>query len=420
MRRRIMSQIRIALLTGGGDPHYAYGLTKALLAKGVAVDLIGSDEHDFQEFRTSDAVQYLNLRGSVQPNVAVQKKVFRVFLYYARLIRYTVTAEPKLFHILWNNKFELFDRTLLVLYYRCLGKKIALTAHNVNAGRRDHKDTMLNRITLRIQYGLCHHIFVHTEKMKRELTEDFGVQPHQVTVIPFGINNAVPSTSLSSDEAKQILGLSKDERAILFLGRITPYKGLDCLINAFRQIVFNGGKYRLIIAGRPERCGDYWKTICHAIAEMVQSGHVLLKDSFIPDDEIEVYFKAADVFVLPYRHIYQSGILFLGQSFGTPVIAANVGSFADEIVEGKTGFLFMPENPNNLAHIIERYFASELYEQMDGSRQHIRAHANDAHSWDAVGQITASIYSSVAQKICLGIPSNHDATGDMMEIKERL
>ena len=97
-------------------------------------------------------------------------------MYYARLIRYAATAKPRIFHILWNNKFESFDRTLLMLYYKVLGKKIVLTVHNVNAGRRDSKDTRLNRLTLRIQYRLADHIFVHTEKMKRELIEEFGVR----------------------------------------------------------------------------------------------------------------------------------------------------------------------------------------------------------------------------------------------------
>ena len=96
-------------------------------------------------------------------------------MYYAKLIRYAATAKPRIFHILWNNKFEFFDRTLLMLYYRLLGKRIVLTLHNVNAGRRDSKDTRLNRLTLRIQYRLADHIFVHTEKMKLELIEEFGV-----------------------------------------------------------------------------------------------------------------------------------------------------------------------------------------------------------------------------------------------------
>ena len=97
----------------------------------------------------------------------------------------------------------------------------------------------------------------------------------------------------------------------------------------------------MIIAGRPDNCERYWQTIREAIREDVQRGRVLLRADFIPDDETEVYFKAADVLVLPYRDIYQSGVLFLGHSFGLPVLAADVGSLKDEIVEGKTGFVFM-------------------------------------------------------------------------------
>ena len=59
--------------------------------------------------------------------------------YYARLIRYAATAEPTVLHILWHNKIEAFDRTVLMLYYRLLGKRLVFTAHNVNAGRRDSK-----------------------------------------------------------------------------------------------------------------------------------------------------------------------------------------------------------------------------------------------------------------------------------------
>ena len=78
-----------------------------------------------------------------------------MFEYYVRLVRYAATAKPKLFHILWNNKFELFDRTVLMLYYKLLGKSIVFTAHNVNAGKRDSNDSWLNRLSLKIQYQLA-------------------------------------------------------------------------------------------------------------------------------------------------------------------------------------------------------------------------------------------------------------------------
>jgi len=393
-------EISVALFTGGGDRPYAFGLATALISKGPALDIIGSDELDCPELQNNPGVKFLNLRGNQRPDTRFAKKVFRVSTYYARLISYAGIAKARIFHILWNNKFEFFDRTLLMLYYKLLRKKIVLTLHNVNAGKRDFRDTRLNRFTLRIQYRLADRIFVHTEKMKIELVEEFGVEHSRVTLIPFGINNAVPNTGLTPVEARQRLGIRGGEKTILFFGHIAPYKGLEYLVSAFRQILKRKDDYRLIIAGRPKNCDSYWTTIREAIEEDVCLGRVLLRADFVPDNETETYFKAADVFVLPYRHIYQSGVLFLGHSFGLPVLAADVGSLRDEIVEGKTGFVFKPEDPVDLARAIERYFASDLFADLPIRRQEIRDYAVNQHSWDVVSQITMSVYANL-----LRIPS---------------
>jgi glycosyltransferase involved in cell wall biosynthesis len=228
------TKVAVSLLTGGSDRPYVFGLTTGLLSAGATLELIGSDELDLPEFRNCSRLEFLNLRGSQRTDASFSAKLFRISTYYAKLIAYAARAKTRIFHILWNNRLELFDRTLLMLYYRCLGKRIAFTVHNVNANRRDLKDSWLNRLTLRIQYRLTHHIFVHTEKMKRELIEEFGVRDACVTVIPFGINNAVPNTRLTPAEAKRRLGLCEGEKALLFFGRIRPYKGLEYLIAAFR------------------------------------------------------------------------------------------------------------------------------------------------------------------------------------------
>ncbi len=403
-------EIAAALVTGGIDRPYTFGLAMELISKGAALDVIGSDSLDFPEFHGKPGMNFLNLQGSQRADVSLVRKVIRLSMYYAKLIRYAATAKPKIFHILWNNKFELFDRTLLTLFYRLRGKRIVLTVHNVNAGSRDSKDTHLNRLTLRIQYRLADHIFVHTERMKLELSEEFGVQGVRITVIPFGINNAVPNTCLSQSEAKQRLGIQDDKKAILFFGRITPYKGLEYLINAFQQTLARRDDYQLIIAGRPENdCQRYWSAIQERIREDVRLGRILLRADHIPDDETELYFKAADVLVLPYRQIYQSGVLFLGYSFGLPILAADVGALKDEIVEGKTGFVFRPENPVDLAKAIERYFASDLFMNLNSRRQEISDYAKERYSWDAVGQITMSIYACLLRRKTWGGFADRDA-----------
>ncbi len=388
-------RVAVGLLTAGRDRPYVFGLVPALTSHGANLDLIGSDDLDFPGFHGDPGVNFLNLRGDQQAKAGFVNKVTRVLVYYAKLIRYAATAKPRIFHILWNNKFETFDRTMLMLYYRLLGKRIVFTAHNVNAGVRDSEDSSLNRLTLRIQYRLSDHIFVHTEKMKRELIEGFGVQGGRVTVIPFGINNSLPNTQLTPAEARQRLGIKENEKTILFFGNITPYKGVQYLVKAFQLLLARHNDYRLIIAGRPNNCEKYWTAIQEAIREDVKRGRVLVKADFIPDDETEVYFKAADVFILPYTHIYQSGVLFTGQNFGLPALVADVGSMKDDIIEGKTGLVFRPEDPVDLARAIEEYFASDLFTELDSRRQEIRRYATKRNSWDAVGQMTVSVYAGL-------------------------
>jgi D-inositol-3-phosphate glycosyltransferase len=393
----VTGEIAVTLLTGGIDRPYTFGLAMELISKGTALEMIGSDGVDFPEFHSTPGLNFLNLQGSQRADVSSVRKAWRLARYYVKLVRYVVTSRPKIFHILWNNKLQLFDRTVLTVFYRLLRKKIVLTVHNVNAGRRDSKDTFLNRLTLRIQYRLAHHIFVHTQRMKLELSEEFGVPGDRVTVIPFGINNAVPNTRLSPSEAKQRLGIRNDKKTILFFGRITPYKGLECLINAFQQLV-RSDDYQLIVAGRPENDSQrYWNAIQESIQEDVRLGRMLVRAEHIPDDQTELYFKAADVLVLPYRHIYQSGVLFLGYSFGLPILAADVGDLKDEIVEGKTGLIFRPGDPVDLARAIEQYFASDLFLDLKNRRPEISDYAKERHSWDEVGQMTVSIYTKLVR-----------------------
>ena len=130
----------------------------------------------------------------------------------------------------------------------------------------------------------------------------------------------------------------------------------------------------------------------------MDDGRILLKAEYISDEDTEVYFKAADVFVLPYRYIYQSGVLFLGYSFGLPVLAADVGSLKEEIIDGRTGSVFRAEDPADLANAIQRYFASDLFANLSRRRQVIQEFARERHSWDEVGQRTLSAYADLLRR----------------------
>lgn len=385
--------LQTALLTGGWDRPYAIGMALALSSHGIRVDFIASDELSTRELLNNPKVRFLRLLAVFGPETSFLAKVLKVIGYYVRLFLYTATASPKLFHILWNNKFEFFDRTVLMLYYKLLGKRIVFTAHNVNARKRDAEDSFLNRLSLKVQYTLSDHIFVHTERMKTELVSDFGIRAKKVSVIPFGINNTVPNTEMTSVQAKSQLNVNLADKTLLFFGNITSYKGLEYLIAAFTELARKDRSYRLIIAGNPKGSNDYCNRIRQAISQSDVRDRIIQRIEYIPDEETELYFKAADVLVLPYTRIFQSGVLFLGYGFGLPVIAADVASLKEEIVEGETGSVFRPRDSADLAKAICQYFESKLFRELESRREHIKCYANERYSWDKVAAITTTVYS---------------------------
>lgn len=394
-------RIKVSLLTGGGDPTYALPLCSALTSMGVYVDFIAGDAMANADAVKVENCQYFNVRGEQNARAPINRKVLRILTYYYKVIKYSAMTDSRLFHILWLTKiwpsrFVYLDRTIVNVWYKMLGKHIVYTAHNINEGERDNNDTLLNRLTLRFMYKFIDHIFVHTEKMKLQLIEDFHVCDSKVTVIPFGINNVLPKSGLSEIEAKRLLNIADHHKTLLCFGQIAPYKGLDILISALQILRCKGNDWRLIIAGKINAGQhEYWANIQKMIEQHDLGGNIMKVIEFIPDQNVEWYFKAADVAILPYRHIFQSGVLSLAYNFGLPVIATDVGAFREDIVEGETGYVVRPESPEDLADKISQYFESDLYKNLQVNRKKIIDHANERYSWHTVGEITREVYSSL-------------------------
>jgi glycosyltransferase involved in cell wall biosynthesis len=214
-----------------------------------------------------------------------------------------------------------------------------------------------------------------------------------VSVIPFGINNTVPDSGMTILAARKKLGLNVRDRVLLFFGNIAAYKGLEFLIDALETGARSEENLRLVVAGRPKGAEEYWRGLREKIDRSAVRDRMILKIEYVPDAETEIYFKAADVLVLPYTHVFQSGVLFLGYSFGLPALVADVGSLKEEIIVGKTGFVFESKNVAAMARAIKNYFADVLYRELDSRRKEIQDFANDRYSWAKVAAITKAVYA---------------------------
>lgn len=390
--------MRSTIILGGqgGDIYYELGLIQGLLNNGLSVEVIGNNAMGKSDVVKHPNATFYNFREDQNPSASLFKKFVRIMKFYARLIRYAMTTKSRIFHIQWLNKFLFFDRIVLNLYYKALGKKLIFTAHNVDSRERDGNNSFYNRITLKAMYHIYDHTIVHTPEMKDQVVNWFNVNPEKVSVVPYGINNMVPKTGIKSSEAKRKLNIEPDQKTLLFFGFIAPYKGLDILMNALPLIRDQIGDFKLVIAGniKNKSANPYWQEIEDIIEKNDLEPCLIQNIRFIEDDDIETFFAAADVLILPYRYIFQSGILFLSLNYGLPVIAADVGSLKDFVVEGKTGFVCQPNDHELLSKCILRYFESDIYLNLEKSKEWIFNYANDEYSWDRIGKITAGIYAA--------------------------
>jgi len=377
------------------EPSYIFGLAEGLSKCDLQVELIGSDRMQQIENKYSN-IKVINLRGSQETNVNFFNKFLRIIKFYLSLIKYTIATDSQLIHIHWSNRFFFFDSTLLLLFYKIMGKKIIYTAHNIDQGMRD-KEAGDRKLVYKFLYSIVDHIIVHNNFSFRILKERFKVSASKVSVEKMGIIKA-PYTGISVAIARESLNITQDKKVILFFGGINAYKGLDLLLKAFKDLNKISTDYLLLIAGQP-RDIEYFDSLKDMISEISMTPNCITNFGFIPYEDVEKYFMASDCIVLPYKYIFQSAVYALGFSFGLPVIATDVGSFKEEdIVEGKNGFVCKPNDPEDLKNTLIKYFNSDLYKHLGNNRSLIRQWAEDTYSWDKIGAETFDIYSKTINK----------------------
>ena len=387
--------MRISILNAGQQTDYLYGLVSGLSEiPTLEIEVVDSDS-SVGVIDAFPRTTLFNLRGDNLSPQSLLTKSWSISKYYLRLLWYTANTQSEVFHIQWENSISLFDRTILILYYKLFGKKLIHTAHNIYKDARDGRANWFRWFTLKIMYHLMDRIIVHTQKMKEELYSLFNVLPEKVSIIPIGINNRVPIQGIAQKEARQRLSIDPDARVVLFFGQIDEYKGVEILIDAVTKLVDEQPSIVLLIAGKPKRQSDYTSNLkARAMINLPEKNQKLCF-KHIPVDEVEVYFGASDCLVLPYKRIFQSAVLFLAYRFGVPIIATDIGSFREDVIDGETGFICMPNNAADMAEKLTLFFGSTLFRQREQTRKHIMELAERKYSWSDIGRRTYDVYERI-------------------------
>jgi glycosyltransferase involved in cell wall biosynthesis len=274
---------------------------------------------------------------------------------------------------------------------RRLGVPLVATAHQVTPHEPiAFQDAIYNRI-----HGLPDLVIAHSEVDQARLGDEFGLDADRVAVIPHGDYGFFADTADPPDRhvARARLGLGADEPVALFFGYLREYKGLDVLLDAWPGVAAAVPDARLLIAGDPVQLAADRREELRRRADDVGAVHHF---DYVPFDEVGGYFAAADLLVLPYRRISQSGVLYLALALGVPVVATEVGAWPEMLADGDSALLVPPESPAELTAAVARAFGDpELRSRLADGGRRIAA----AHSWPAVAESTEAAFRSLLDRV---------------------
>ncbi|MDE6882210.1 MAG: glycosyltransferase [Lachnospiraceae bacterium] len=264
------------------------------------------------------------------------------------------------------------------LLERFMGKQnLVFVCHNVFPHERFPMDKLLTRLVLK--HGK--HYIVHAREEGKELTQikenpDYVVTPHPTY-------NAFCFEGISKEQARDRLEIEKGKRVLLFFGYVRAYKGLKYLLQALPEIVSRlGGQVQLWVVGEFGADREEYREL---ISRLGIAEYVNIVDTYTPDRDVEQYFTAADLVVLPYVSATQSGIVQIAYGFAKPVIVTSVGGLPDVVDDGRTGYVVEPENPPEIARAVCRFYESDMEQCMV---ENIRKESK-RFSWERMGEVVA-------------------------------
>lgn len=256
------------------------------------------------------------------------------------------------------------------------------TVHDVAPHPGDEESARTPETFNRLLRAQADGMVVHSEGLRAAAAARFRRPESQVHVLPHVALTRYPDLA-----AKQRPLPKEDRFDVLFFGRVYRYKGLDHLIAAAEALARRIPNVRVTIAG----AGSDWGR-CRALIRTY--GLFDLRERFIPDEEAAALLARADVVALPYIEASQSGVIAAAMAMGKPVVATDVGDFAETVAGAEPcGLITPPGDPAALADALMRLHGDPDLRARLG--QAGLAQAQGLRSPAAVGVRAAEIYGAI-------------------------
>ena len=367
---------------GGAFHYYTFGQSIGLINNGVDVSLYTNNETANPKISgVKFFAFYKNIFKSKFRVISGIKWIIGTILsvFHARFSGISIFH----FHIFYTNILVLFN----LLFVKILFGKVVLTVHDVSSFSNSSNSSVIGKLV----YKLTDRIITHNEFSKSEIINVNANLSSCISIVPHGNYTPFINVQYDKEKSKEQLSIPNNRRILLFFGMIKKVKGLEFLLSALKSVIKQNPDVLLVIAGKP------WENNFSAYQKIIDennlSEYILLHAKFIPQEDVEHYYCASDLVVLPYKKIYQSGVLMMALSYERPVLVSDLPPLKEIISDNENGFLFKTENVSDLSAKLNSILGNEeLMEQVKTKGTEL---INTKYDWGEIGKQTKQAYQSL-------------------------
>jgi glycosyltransferase involved in cell wall biosynthesis len=324
-----------------------------------------------------------------RPPAFRRTRVRRLLAWYNPLswLRAGLTLRGSVVHAQWWS-YALAPVYAVVLgLARLRGKRVVLTLHNIDP----HETSGWQRGLFRSVFRFADHFIVHSQRNAETLVRTYPRARGRVSVVPLGLHTVAARRQIGRAAARRELGMPADLPVVLALGNIRPYKGIDGLLRAFRLLVESGPEATLAIAGQPWGSFEPYERL---IEQLGLGGRVRTWLEYVPEEQVETFFAAADLAVFPYTHFdAQSAAGALALSFGVPLLVTDVGGLPDLVADPRA--VVPPNDAAGLAAAMRAVLTDGALRAKlaDDSRR-----KEKELTWSAIAAKTTALYAQLLRE----------------------
>ena len=362
------------------------------LAKKVELQVIGFKSIIPEVFYSGGSVEKETAFRGI-PNVKIQNIInwYNPFTWIIASLK----AEGDIVHIQHWATYSSIFYCIMMPVLKIRNKKIVITIHNITPHMTNKWFVFADKIVNKMIFPFASVFIVHNQRNKDKLMNLYIMNEENIFIISHGAMLPEIMQNISKKKARESLGIPIKNKSLLFFGYIWRYKGLDTLLYAFNLVHKDIPESTLLIAGELVHGSKEWNEYEKIIQTYSLQPFILKKIEYIPESEIEIYFSASDLVVLPYQEPFDThgGIAALAIAFKKPLVVTDIGGSPEYVKD--TRVISKPNDAEGLAKNIIRVLQDkQLYAKLSKDS---KERAQEL-TWDTIAQKTVSIYQNLMNK----------------------